>query len=240
MQKRSQHANQFQHILRLAEEERLHDNAVESVLVRDAVAVAASGSSAASLAAYDSPCCRVPPDHEVPTTRIPAAAVAEPGARRKSCRRGSAGIAWAHHPLLPVPDGEVRAAERATHGARLRAAREGWWLAPGGVRVQRAVTVALPSAARSPAQGSILLGPGLGVWPSARRRRRSQPVTRIKHGVLHVHKDYEGRLPQPLCVTMTQDSERAGRATVTRHGASTCETYYGHTCCNKLLMVLRS
>ena len=30
-----------------------------------------------------------------------------------------------------------------------------------------------------------------------RRRRRSLPVTRIKHGVLHVHKDYEGRLP--LC-----------------------------------------
>ena len=30
-----------------------------------------------------------------------------------------------------------------------------------------------------------------------RRRRRSPPVTRIKHGVLHVHKDYEGRLP--LC-----------------------------------------
>ena len=30
-----------------------------------------------------------------------------------------------------------------------------------------------------------------------RRRQRSPPATRIKHGVLHVHKDYEGRLP--LC-----------------------------------------
>ena len=31
--------------------------------------------------------------------------------------------------------------------------------------------------------------------PVRRRRRRSPPVTRIKHGVLHVHKDYEGLLP---------------------------------------------
>ena len=30
-----------------------------------------------------------------------------------------------------------------------------------------------------------------------RRRRRSPLVTRIKHGVLHVHKDCEGRIP--LC-----------------------------------------
>ena len=34
-----------------------------------------------------------------------------------------------------------------------------------------------------------------------RRRRRSPPVTRIKHGVLHVHKDYEGRFP--LCYYAT-------------------------------------
>ena len=71
-----------------------------------------------------------------------------------------------------------------------RRARQGPRLAPR--------RVVLPNAARSLAQGSIRLGLGLGVRPSApaaRRRQRSPPVTRIKHGVLHVHKDYKGLLP---------------------------------------------
>ena len=59
--------------------------------------------------------------------------------------------------------GRVRAAERATPRAR-----EGRQLAPrhpGGVRVRRAIV--LTNAARRTAQGSIRLGLGLGLRPSA-------------------------------------------------------------------------
>jgi len=38
-----------------------------------------------------------------------------------------------------------------------------------------------------------------------RRRRRSQPLTRIKNGHLYVHKDYEGRLPLCCYVTGLQE-----------------------------------
>ena len=50
------------------------------------------------------------------------------------------------------------------------------------------------------------------------RRRRSQPLTRIKNGNLYVHKDYAGRLPLCCNVTglMSQDSMRAVRTTFTR------------------------
>ena len=112
----------------------------------------------------------------------PGAAVAEPGARPQPGRRGSACIA--HRALLPEQDGGSRAAERATPRAR-----QGPRLAPR--------RVVLSNAACRPAQGSIRLGLGLGLSRQRRRRRRSPPATRIKHGVLHVHKDYEGRLP--LC-----------------------------------------
>ena len=38
-----------------------------------------------------------------------------------------------------------------------------------------------------------------------RRRRRSQPLTCIKNGLLYVHKDYEGRLPLCCYVTGLQE-----------------------------------
>jgi hypothetical protein len=38
-----------------------------------------------------------------------------------------------------------------------------------------------------------------------RRRRRSQPVTRIKNGQLYVHNDYTGRLPLCCYVTGLQE-----------------------------------
>ena len=63
--------------------------------------------------------------------------------------------------------------------------------------IPKALIAVLSNAACRPAQGSIRLGLGLGLGRQRRRRRRSPPATRIKHGVLHVHKDYEGRLP--LC-----------------------------------------
>ena len=84
-----------------------------------------------------------------------------PRPRRKSGRRGSAGIP--HRLLLPVRDGGVWAAELVTPGARegrrLVLQRQAY------VRARRAVV--LPNAARRPAQGSICLGLGLGVRPSA-------------------------------------------------------------------------
>ena len=54
-----------------------------TVLVRDAITVAAPS---ASPAAYASSSRRAPPDHREPTTRLPAAAVAEPEARRQRTR----------------------------------------------------------------------------------------------------------------------------------------------------------
>ena len=66
--------------------------------VSNAIAVAAS--SAASPAANASSSRRAPPNYGEPTTRImvriPATAVAEPGARSKFGHLGSAGIALDH------------------------------------------------------------------------------------------------------------------------------------------------
>ena len=111
------------------------------VFVCDALAACIASASASASSSR-----RSSPFHGQPTgRRLPAAAVAEPGARRKSGRRDSSGIA--HRLLLPVQDGGLRAAERVA--AR---AREGWGLAPrsaGSLRVRRVVI--LPDAAQRPA-----------------------------------------------------------------------------------------
>ena len=77
VRKRCQHANHLQHILRLAEEERLHDNAVGSEQF-----LSATPSSSQPLP--PPPRCLylllVPPDNGEPTIRLPAATVTEPGA----------------------------------------------------------------------------------------------------------------------------------------------------------------
>ena len=86
----------------------------------------------------------------------------------------------AHCPLLPVQDGGVRAAERAT-----LLAQEGWCLAPrrpGGVQVQRQLSYPTPAAAQR--KDHYVLDSDSEVGRPRRRRRRSQQVTLIKNAKL--------------------------------------------------------
>ena len=59
-----------------------------------------------------------------------------------------------------------------------------------------------PTPPAAPRKGQYVSDSDSEYGRPRRRRRRAPPVTRIKHGVLHVHKDYEGRLP--LCYYDTE------------------------------------
>ena len=181
-----------------------------------------AASSVTSTAAYASSSRRAPPAFGRPTGRLPGAAVAdpgalqppgtavaEPGARPQRGRRRSACIA--HRALLPVKDGGVRAAERATPRAR-----QGPRLAPRRVVVS--------NAACRPAQGSIRLVLGLGLRPSA----PAPPAIAAGYAPSNTgcFKCTRTTRACSRCVTMTQDFERAGWTTVTR--ALICDIYYGH------------
>ena len=97
----------------------------------------------------------------------------------------------------PAPSTRVRAAERAAANVR-----EGWRpQRAGSVWVWRGVAV--PDAARCPAQGSIRLGLGLAVlqWPSSPAPPAITATYVHQNEDLYVHKDYQGRLP--LCCYVT-------------------------------------
>ena len=100
----------LQHILRLVEEERLHDKTVESEPSMSATPSPSPPLPPPLPQSMSSPrAVRRPTMDNRQADSPPRAAIAEPGARRKSGRGASAGIA--HRPLLAVQDGEVRAAE---------------------------------------------------------------------------------------------------------------------------------
>ena len=145
----------------LAGEERRHENPVES---RPSVTASVPPHLPPQDVAPPRAICRLSVDYQQAADSPPPWSLSPailPGARRKSSHRRSS--CMANHSLLPVQDGEVRAAEwvtpRAQEGRRLAQRR------PGGVRVRRAVVI--PDAAPRPPQGSIRLGLELGVRPSA-------------------------------------------------------------------------
>ena len=219
MQKRRQHANHLQHImiLRLAdsEEERLHDNAVESE---------------PSMSATPSPSPPFLPPPSLPQPFLPP----------RTVRLLTMDNQQADSPLLRSPSPERAAspvveeapASPIVHCSQYRMEEyerqngplPGHDKVDGWLRDIQAVYESdgpsfYPTQPAAPRKDRYVSDSDLEHGPQRRRRRRSLPATRIKNAEICMHKDSD----------FDPASKRTAYTTVTRAStvSSTCQTYYG-------------